>query len=107
MKSRIFIVAALAEIQALAAEFLNNPSYDSLLEDMRRADPAQMRESYNSFEIKPEKEWVFENHEKFVGEVRQNGKIEWNWQLTAVLEELARAGKIEYGEYLIKVEDNE
>lgn len=109
MQKKTFIVAKFAEIQALVAAWLKNPAYNTMRDDMREADLSgeQGREGVEVFEIKPEAEWVTENHNLFLEEVRANGKICWDWELAAVLEELAKNGTIEFGEYLVELYDDE
>lgn len=105
MKRITYIVATIGEIEKLVAEFLGVSDSAGIFSDLNKLSPELVRGDYVHFEVKPEKNWIKENHDKFIGEVQNSKKIVWDWQLQAVLEELAKDGKIEFGEYLLKPDD--
>lgn len=105
MQRKTYIVAKLFEIQVLVAAWLGNPAYDTLLFDLRENDWEGASEGIHEYTIAPESEWS--NHDLHIGEVRDKGKVEWGWELLAVMEELARDGKIEFGDYIIEIYDGE
>ena len=105
MRKEIYIVASIGEIQTLVAGFLGNPGYSTLLDDLRAA-PGSVEwfsEGVQQFEVVPPAEWIADNHQKFIADVRENGRVEWDWELEAVLNQLAEMNVIETGNYLIEV----
>ena len=104
MEKQIFIVLTILELQALVAEFLGNPGYDTLMPDMRgrNANPEWNCETYHVFEVVTSDKWITGNHEDHLAEAREKGKVEWDWEIEAILNQLAHDGLIEYGKYLIE-----
>lgn len=104
MKRQIFIVVTLSELQSLIGEFLGITAYDTLLDDMREknANPEWCCDVHHYFEVVTEDKWITENHRRHLAEVREKNKVEWGWEIEAILNQLARDGRIEHGEYLVE-----
>jgi len=90
------------EIQAMVAQFLGLPEYDTLSGDMSENDYRWGNDTTHLITVDPA-QIIESNHAEHLADVRRNGKVEWSWELAAVLDELARQGDIEAGNYLINV----
>lgn len=92
------------EVESLISEFLGLPKYEGLVGDMRAAGNYEWTNG-GAFtcEVEPEEKWIQPNHDDAVAEARARGRVKWNWEVVAILNELAKVGRIPLGSYVVDI----
>lgn len=92
------------EIERLVGEFLGVAPYEGLVGDMHAAGNYEWTNGGTFVgEVEPEAEWTQPNHDNAIKEARERGRVKWDWELLAILDELARQGRIEFGTYVVDI----
>jgi hypothetical protein len=92
------------EIERLLGEFFGVPDYEGLVGDMYAAGNHEwVNGGAYTCEVEPEEAWVQPNHDQAIAEARGRGRVKWNWEIAAILNELARQGRIQLGTYVVEI----
>jgi hypothetical protein len=104
MRQQTYTVMSYREAETLVKEYLGlNDPYYNLIADLVEHDIRWANGTVHSVTVAPESDWLQPNHTQHLAEVQAKRKVEWGWELEAVLNELSKAGKLQPGEYLIEV----
>lgn len=104
MEQRTFYALSDKEVEQMVKDYLGvTDPYYNLIGDLCSNDSRWQNDTTHIFAVVPNQDWIQPNHDEFIAEVRRRGRVDWEWELEAILDELCEAGKLPTGDYLIEV----
>ncbi len=103
MEQQMYTVMDYKEASALVGEIIGKPDYEELVPDMGRENSEWKNDTDHAFLVEPPDMWIHPSHENCIADSIERGYPKWNFELSAILDELAAKGKIPLGNLLITV----
>lgn len=104
MQQKIYYTLSLNEVEELVKKYLGiaDPDYN-LIADLGMNEYRWRNDTTHQFTVEPKADWIQPNHDQELAEAKARGRVDWEWELAAILNELGEAGELPMGNYLVEV----